>query len=204
MSSLATLPVVETFHSLQGEGHHSGRSAFFIRLAGCSVGCRWCDTKQSWPEGVHPHRSVDDLADAALTAVTSGACFTVITGGEPLHHDLGPLTTALNRTRRPLHLETSGVDPLSGQFDWITLSPKRHRPPRTELLRRCHELKVVVHSPEDLAFAEEMASQTARQAELLLQPGWDSDRGRDLSLEHVRHQPGWRLSLQTHKWLGVR
>ena len=204
MSSLTTLPVVETFHSLQGEGHHSGRSAFFIRLAGCSVGCRWCDTKQSWPEGVHPHRTVDDLADAALTAVTSGACFTVITGGEPLHHDLGPLTTALGRTGRPLHLETSGVDPLSGQFDWITLSPKRHRPPRSDLLRRCHELKVVVHSPEDLAFAEEMASQTDQQAELLLQPGWDSDRGRELSLAHVRHQPGWRLSLQTHKWLGVR
>ena len=145
MSSVATLPVVETFHSLQGEGHHSGRSAFFIRLAGCSVGCRWCDTKQSWPESVHPLQSVDDLANAALAAVTGGACFTVITGGEPLHHDLGPLTTALGRTQRPLHLETSGVDPLSGQFDWITLSPKRHRPPRTELLRRCHELKVVVH-----------------------------------------------------------
>ena len=204
MSSVATLPVVETFHSLQGEGHHSGRSAFFIRLAGCSVGCRWCDTKQSWPESVHPLQSVDDLANAALAAVTGGACFTVITGGEPLHHDLGPLTTALGRTQRPLHLETSGVDPLSGQFDWITLSPKRHRPPRTELLRRCHELKVVVHSPEDLAFAEEMANQTDRQAELLLQPGWDSDRGRELSVTHVRHRPNWRLSLQTHKWLGVR
>ena len=204
MSSVTTLPVVETFHSLQGEGHHRGRSAFFIRLGGCSVGCPWCDTKQSWPEQVHPHRSVDDLADAALTAATCGAGFTVITGGEPLHHDLGPLTTALQRTNRPLHLETSGVDPLSGQFDWITLSPKRHQPPRSDLLRCCHELKVVVHGPDDLAFAEEMASQTDHQAKLLLQPGWDSERGRELSVEHVRHQPSWRLSLQTHKWLGVR
>lgn len=204
MSSVTTLPVVETFHSLQGEGHHSGRSAFFIRLAGCSVGCPWCDTKHSWPEHGHHQQGVDALADAALEAARSGACFTVITGGEPLHHDLRALTAALKRTQKPLHLETSGVDPLSGQFDWITLSPKRHRPPRGDLLRCCHELKVVVHSPDDLAFAEEMASQTDHQVKLLLQPGWNSNLGRELSVEHVRHQPSWRLSLQTHKWLGVR
>ena len=204
MTTSTTLPVVETFHSLQGEGHHSGRSAFFIRLAGCSVGCPWCDTKHSWPEHGHPQQGVDALADAALEAARSGACFTVITGGEPLHHDLRALTAALKRTQKPLHLETSGVDPLSGQFDWITLSPKRHHPPRSDLLRCCHELKVVVHSPDDLAFAEEMASQTDHQAKLLLQPGWNSDLGRELSVEHVRHQPSWRLSLQTHKWLGVR
>ena len=204
MTASATLPVVETFHSLQGEGHHSGRSAFFIRLAGCSVGCSWCDTKHSWPEHGHPQQGVDALAEAALEATRSGACFTVITGGEPLHHDLEALTAALRCTQKPLHLETSGVDPLSGAFDWITLSPKRHKPPQIELLRGCDELKVVVHSPEDLAFAEAMAKQTDQRAHLLLQPGWNSDQGQHLALEHVRQQPRWRLSLQTHKWLGVR
>ncbi|MFY7696370.1 MAG: 7-carboxy-7-deazaguanine synthase QueE, partial [Cyanobium sp.] len=134
-----TLPVVETFHSLQGEGLHSGRSAFFLRLAGCDVGCPWCDTKHSWPEATHPQLSVEDLAVEARRAADQGAAFVVITGGEPLQHDLGPLCGALGEVA-PLHLETSGVHPLSGRFDWITLSPKPHRPPRPELLARCDEL----------------------------------------------------------------
>ena len=125
MADSQRLPVVETFHSLQGEGHHAGRSAFFIRLAGCSVGCPWCDTKHSWPSQAHPEQPIDALAEAAQSAAESGASFVVITGGEPLHHDLQPLTQSLDaRCGLPLHLETSGVDPLSGRFDWITLSPK--------------------------------------------------------------------------------
>ena len=159
-----SLPVVETFHSLQGEGLHAGRSAFFIRLAGCTVGCSWCDTKHSWPVAVYPHRTLQALtAEARQTA----AAFVMITGGEPLHHDLSGLCTALRQASRseaeggngensglpagqaqqtglplplPLHLETSGVDPLSGQFDWITLSPKRHRPPPTSCWRPASQL----------------------------------------------------------------
>jgi len=161
----AALPVVETFHSLQGEGLHGGRSAFFIRLAGCTVGCPWCDTKHSWPQGSHPDRSLAELAGEAATAAAAGAAFVVITGGEPLHHGLDPLCQALREATAnadrphglPLHLETSGVDPLSGRFDWITLSPKRHRPPTSELLGACQELKVVVEQAEDLEFAEAMA-----------------------------------------------
>ena len=106
--------------------------------------------------------------------------------------------------RKALHLETSGVDPLSGQFDWITLSPKRHRPPREDLLRQCNELKVVIHNSEDLTFAESMATATANSTLLLLQPGWDSPNGQQLAVDHARSNPRWRLSLQTHKWLGVR
>ena len=137
MTSQATLPVVETFHSLQGEGHHSGRSAFFIRLAGCTVGCTWCDTKHSWPEAAHPQRHLGDLAQEAAEAERQGAAFTVITGGEPLHHNLDALASALRQaTSHPLHLETSGIDPLSGRPDWVTLSPKPHRPPRQEILSR--------------------------------------------------------------------
>ena len=232
MASLS-LPVVETFHSLQGEGLQAGRSAFFIRLAGCSVGCPWCDTKHSWPQGNHPDRSLADLAGEAAAAAAAGAAFVVITGGEPLHHRLDPLCMALRQATTspvrpeglPLHLETSGVDPLSGRFHWITLSPKRHRPPSGELLGSCDELKVVVHEPADLEFAEAMAAQAAaaRQGNavrsgaagdpanpdgygpaLLLQPGWDCRRGQELAIAFVRAHPTWRLSLQSHKWLGVR
>ena len=206
-----TLPVVETFHSLQGEGVHSGRSAFFIRLAGCQVGCAWCDTKHSWPEGVHPRLALGDLAEQVRAAAGTGAAFVVITGGEPLHHDLTALCSALQGLGLPLHLETSGVDPLSGRFDWITLSPKRHAQPTAELLAACQELKVVVHEPADLVFAEAMAAAavTGRAAEqpapvLLLQPGWQSDEGQSLALNHVQADPRWRLSLQSHKLLGVR
>lgn len=218
-----TLPVVETFHSLQGEGLHAGRSAFFIRLAGCTVGCPWCDTKHSWPAGVHREHGLRELADEAATAAAAGAAFVVITGGEPLHHGLDSLCEALRQATAspdrpgglPLHLETSGVDPLSGRFDWITLSPKRHRPPTTELLGACQELKVVVEQAEDLAFAEAMAraalaAATARLAaggtppHLLLQAAWGNSAGEALALAYVRGHPAWRLSLQSHKWLGVR
>ena len=205
MTNQATLPVVETFHSLQGEGHHSGRSAFFIRLAGCNVGCAWCDTKHSWPEAAHPQRDLDNLAQEAAAAERQGAAFTVITGGEPLHHNLDALTSALRQaTSQPLHLETSGIDPLSGSPDWITLSPKPHRPPRQEILSRCDELKVVIHGQTDLDFAQAMAAAVRPSTHLLLQPGWDSDQGQQLAVEHVRRNPRWRLSLQTHKWMGVR
>lgn len=204
------LPVVETFHSIQGEGLHAGRSAFFIRLAGCNVGCPWCDTKASWPQGAHPLLPLAELLAQAQAAAASGAAFVVLTGGEPLHHQLGPLCSTLAASGLPLHLETSGVDPLSGRFAWITLSPKRHRPPSEALLACCDELKVVVHDAADLAFAEAMAA-AARGARglaaapaLLLQPGWQSSQGQALALEHVRQHPAWRLSLQTHKLLGVR
>ena len=206
------LPVVESFHSLQGEGIHSGRSAFFIRLGGCSVGCSWCDTKHSWPAQAHPLRPLAALAQEARAAQQAGASFGVITGGEPLHHNLHPLCEALRQATAtadrprglPLHLETSGVDPLSGQFDWISLSPKRHKPPTAELLVACHELKVVVHDLGDLAFAEAMAAAAPQGPALLLQPGHDCPGGQALAINHVKQHPAWRLSLQTHKWLGVR
>ena len=196
--------MVETFHSLQGEGLHAGRSAFFIRLAGCSVGCSWCDTKHSWPAESHPARTLHSIATEAAAVASDGAAFVVITGGEPLHHNLDALAQTLRKTcGLPLHLETSGVDPLSGDPDWITLSPKRHAPPRAELLSRCHELKVVVHEPADLLFAEVLSAQ-APQAAWLLQPGWDSVEGQQLALDAARRDGRWRLSLQSHKWLGVR
>lgn len=216
-TTTSSLPVVETFHSLQGEGLHSGRSAFFIRLGGCSVGCSWCDTKHSWPVEVHPQRPLAELQQEVEQAAAAGAAFVVITGGEPLQHNLDALCAALAPVGLPLHLETSGVGVFSGRFHWITLSPKAHQPPSAELLAACHELKPVVHSASDLEFAEAMAAAaTAARAghtsshsgsatpALLLQPGWDCSEGQQLAVNYVRTHPNWRLSLQNHKWLGVR
>ena len=201
------LPVVETFHSLQGEGIHGGRSAFFIRLGGCRVGCSWCDTKHSWPEQAHPLCPAEDLATEARSAAQAGAAFVVITGGEPLHHNLDCLCNSLKPVGLPIHLETSGVDQLSGCFDWICLSPKRHRPPSQALLTACNELKVVVHEAADLEFAVAMAAAANRgknKPVLMLQPGADSKAGSSIAINYVMAHPAWRLSLQTHKWLGVR
>ena len=150
-------------------------------------------------------RRLNDLAAEAEEARRNGAAFTVITGGEPLQHNLDGLASALRQaSSHPLHLETSGVDGLSGDPDWITLSPKPHRPPRQELLSHCDELKVVIHTADDLRFAESMAAAVREPTVLLLQPGWDSPSGQQLAIDHVQRQPRWRLSLQTHKWLGVR
>ena len=219
-----TLPVVERFHSIQGEGAHVGKSAFFIRLASCKVGCSWCDTKESWDASNHPSVSVETLALEARNAFSNGAAFVVITGGEPLHHNLDRLCYEINRDRIPMlketipiHLETSGVNPMSGSPTWITLSPKRHAPPCTELLGKCHELKPIIHDKEDLMFAEKMASaaiknrenrnQTKRQQRdmplLFLQAGWNNKMAQELTFNYVRRHPKWRLSMQTHKWLGV-
>ncbi len=209
----STLPLVECFHSIQGEGAHTGRSAFFIRLGSCKVGCNWCDTKESWNANNHPQITINKLCKATINAWTNGAAFLVITGGEPLHHNLSPLCDAIRDQARltgsppiAIHVETSGVDAISGDPNWITLSPKRHAPPKIQLLAACHELKVVIHDPEDLLFAEAMAKAAIREKNsplLFLQPGWGSSQGHNLALEHVKANSQWRLSMQTHKWLAI-
>ena len=210
----ASLPVVECFHSLQGEGAHAGRSAYFIRLASCKVGCSWCDTKESWNSAVHLQQNLIDLSLNTTKAQKEGAAFVVITGGEPLHHNLNQLCKEIRKSTLdqencsiPIHLETSGVDPLSGSPDWITLSPKRHFPPRFDVLFSCQELKVVINNEEDLYFAEKMAKQTninaMPKAQLFLQAGWNNQEAQTLAFRHVKNNSHWRLSMQTHKWLGV-
>ena len=209
-----SLPVVECFHSLQGEGEHAGRSAYFIRLASCKVGCPWCDTKKSWNSELHPQQSLIDLSNSTAKAQKEGAAFVVITGGEPLHHNLDHLCreirkSTLNLEKRsiPIHLETSGVDALSGNPDWITLSPKRHSPPRLDNLLSCQELKVVIQNAEDLLFAKKMADLIKNNGkikpQLFLQAGWENKEGHTLAIKYVKNNPDWRLSMQTHKWLGV-
>ena len=210
----SSLPVVECFHSLQGEGEHAGRSAYFIRLASCKVGCPWCDTKDSWNSELHPQQSLIDLSTQTAKAQEEGAAFVVITGGEPLHHNLDDLckeirksTLNLEKKSIPIHLETSGVDMLSGKPDWITLSPKRHSPPRLDNLLSCQELKVVIQNVEDLLFAKTMADLIKNNGkikpQLFLQAGWENEEGQTLAIKFVKNNPDWRLSMQTHKWLGV-
>jgi len=209
-----SLPVVECFHSLQGEGEHAGRSAYFIRLASCKVGCPWCDTKNSWNSELHPQQTLIDLSISTAKAQKEGAAFVVITGGEPLHHNLDHLcreirksTLNLEKKSIPIHLETSGVDMLSGNPDWITLSPKRHSPPRLDNLLSCQELKVVIQNAEDLLFAKKMADLIQNNGKikprLFLQAGWENEEGQTLAIKFVKNNPDWRLSMQTHKWLGV-
>lgn len=193
-------PVMEHFHTLQGEGAHTGRAAYFIRLAGCDVGCSWCDVKDSWDADKHPRVTVGDLVEAA---VASKAPFVVITGGEPLLHDLTALTTALHDSGLKIHLETSGSSPMSGVFDWVTLSPKRFKPPVDSVYPSVNELKVVVVNKKDFDWAETHAAKCPKDAVLLLQPEWDTPKSIPWITDYVKQHPRWGVSLQTHKFLGI-
>ncbi len=195
------LPIVETFHSLQGEGAWMGTSAFFIRLARCDVGCPWCDTKISWSDQRHPRRTIADLVHEARAAQPG---FVVITGGEPLMHNLQPLTDALHAAGLRIHLETSGAHPFSGAFDWVTLSPKIFKPPLPAIYPRVNELKLVVASDADLQWAEQQSALTNPQADRFLQPQWEVPQSQQLIFDYILQHPQWRMSLQTHKLLGVR
>ena len=198
------LPIVETFHSVQGEGAWMGVNAFFIRLAGCDVGCPWCDTKISWSVKNHPQIVIADLVEAVKNA---NPAIVVITGGEPLMHDLSELTQQLKQTGLQdlrVHLETSGAYPLSGDFDWITLSPKQFKHPHPSIYPQVNELKVVVKDATDLSWAEENAAKVPVKALKYLQSEWNTGTSKDLVLDYVMQHREWRVSIQTHKLLGVR
>ena len=202
--SIATqpsLPIVETFHSVQGEGAWTGTNAFFIRLGGCDVGCPWCDTKQSWNARRHPLQSISELVAAAQSVHPA---IVVITGGEPLMHNLDALTTQLRAANLRLHLETSGAHPFSGQFDWVTFSPKPTKAPHPSIYAQTSELKVVVSQAIDLQWAEAQAAQIPASALKFLQPEWNSPDSYALIWDYVLQHPEWRISLQTHKFMQIR
>ncbi|ACB50359.1 hypothetical protein cce_1008 [Crocosphaera subtropica ATCC 51142] len=198
---LMTYPIVEIFHSLQGEGTWTGMSAFFIRLAGCDVHCPWCDQKESWTSKIYPQQSIKTLAEAAKAA---NPAMVVITGGEPLMYDLFPLTKALKKLGLRVHLETSGAYPFSGQFDWVTLSPKPFKVPHESIYPQVNELKVVITNQEDFHWAEEQEKKVPPQALKYLQPEWNYPESQSLIFDYIRKAPQWRMSLQIHKFLGVR
>lgn len=194
-------PLMEDFYTIQGEGVHTGKPAYFIRTAGCDVNCWWCDVKESWDEEQHPKVKVGDIVQRARE---SGAPIAVITGGEPLLHDLDPLTYRLKQEGLQIHIETSGSAPLSGLLDWVTLSPKRFKEPVDEIFPYVDELKVVVLKKKDIEWAEKNAVKCPEKARLLLQPEWDTPSSIKLIVDYVKEHPRWGVSLQAHKFLGVR
>ena len=218
------LPLVEQFHSLQGEGYHAGKSAFFVRLAGCKVGCSWCDTKHSWDEKQYPAISIEKIINRIKIAREQGASICVITGGEPLQHNLDnfckaikEMTIGKGQNSIKIHIETSGVNSISGSFDWITLSPKRHSPPKNYFLKNCNEIKIIINDEKDVEFAIQIKNEILKQCHLTkredelkedkifyLQPAWNNKNGASLAIDFVKNNPDWNLSLQTHKYLKIQ
>ena len=194
------LPLMEAFYTIQGEGYHKGTAAYFIRVGGCDVGCHWCDVKESWNAETHPPTSIKQIAeDASRYSDTI-----VVTGGEPLTWDMGPLTNALKELGLKIHIETSGAYPLTGTWDWICLSPKKNKLPQSEVYKRADELKVIVYNRHDLKFAEAQADRVGKDCILYLQPEWSvREKVTPLIVEYVMANPQWRVSLQTHKYLNI-
>lgn len=195
------LPVMEHFYTLQGEGAWTGEPAYFVRLAGCDVGCHWCDVKESWkvsPDQYHPG------SDIAAWAKASGSQRVVITGGEPTVYDLSLLTDAFHKHGLKVHMESAGVHPFTGEIDWLCLSPKKFKATREEYYSLAHELKIIVSNKHDLIWAEQHAEKCAPSTQLFLQAEW-SKRGlmMPVIIEYIKAHPKWRLSQQTHKYINI-
>jgi 7-carboxy-7-deazaguanine synthase len=200
-SLVATLPVMESFYTLQGEGFHQGHAAYFIRLGGCDVGCVWCDVKDSWDASKHPLKTVEQLVKEAIAFPGRLA---VITGGEPLMHSLDELTSALHASGFQTNIETSGSHPLSGSWDWICLSPKKFKAPLPGLVSYANELKVVIFNKSDFDWAEKYAAMVSSSCKLYLQPEWDKAAVvTPLIIDYIKANPQWELSLQLHKYINV-
>ena len=195
------LPLMEAFYTIQGEGFHTGKSAYFLRIGGCDVGCHWCDVKESWDSALHPPTHIEKMQEsiAPFSAET-----VVVTGGEPLMWNMQPLTDLLHLNGLQVHIETSGAYPLSGSFDWICLSPKKTMPPKPELLAEADELKVIIHNKHDFKWAELNAGQVKDGCCLYLQPEWSkaSEMMEEIVL-FVKENPKWSVSLQTHKYMNI-
>lgn len=199
--TIPSLPVMEAFYTLQGEGYHQGKAAYFIRLGGCDVGCVWCDVKESWDAKAHPLHTIDQIVE---NAKSFPARLAVITGGEPLLHDLSMLTNQLHAAGFQTNIETSGSSPLSGNWDWICLSPKKFKAPLPDILNKAHELKVVVFNKSDFEWAEKYAALVSSECKLYLQPEWDkAPHVIPLIIEYIKTNPQWELSLQIHKYINV-
>jgi len=199
-------PVMESFYTLQGEGAHQGRAAYFIRLGGCDVGCTWCDVKDSWDASKHPIYNVDEIIAKAESEINNPSAkkLAVITGGEPLLHQLDALTAALQAKGFETNMETSGSSPLSGHWNWICLSPKKFKQPLPEIVPLAHELKVVVFNKHDFEWAENFAKQVSPTCKLYLQPEWDKkEQVTPLIIDYIKAHPQWQLSLQIHKYINV-
>lgn len=196
-----SLPVMEHFYTLQGEGYFQGRAAYFIRLGGCDVGCVWCDVKDSWDADKHPSIEIDFLIKEIKK---TSAQIVVITGGEPLLHNLDALTSELKNAGLQTNIETSGSSPLSGKWDWICLSPKKFKEALPEVINVASELKIIVYNKSDFAWAEKYAALVPASCKLYLQPEWSkADQMTPLIVDYIKAHPQWELSLQLHKYINV-
>jgi organic radical activating enzyme len=192
---------MEHFYTLQGEGFHTGRAAYFLRLGGCDVGCVWCDVKESWDANSHPKVDINTMLQYIKEAKAEMA---VITGGEPLLHNLEELTQLLKSNHIETNIETSGSSPLSGSWDWICLSPKKFKEPLLEVIEKANELKIVVFNKSDFEWAEKYAALVNPNCKLYLQPEWDkSSQMLPQIIDYVKQNPKWKISLQTHKFLQI-
>lgn len=192
---------MEAFYTLQGEGFHQGKAAYFIRLGGCDVGCFWCDVKESWDASVHPQTAIEDIV--SLASEQEGR-LAVITGGEPLLHNLEELTAQLHEAGFQTNIETSGSSPLSGSWDWICVSPKKFKAPLPEVLAKANELKVIIYNKQDFVWAEQHAAQVPPGCKLYLQPEWSKSAAIvPLIVDYIKENPQWQLSLQIHKYINV-
>lgn len=197
----AALPVMEAFYTLQGEGFHQGKAAYFIRLAGCDVGCVWCDVKESWDKELYPLQEIEEIVDGAKI---NPARLAVITGGEPTLYNLEKLTKSLKEEGFQTNIETSGSSPLTGYWDWVCLSPKKFKPPLPGILLIANELKIIVFNKSDFAWAEKYAALVSPSCRLYLQPEWDkADNVTPLIIDYIKENPKWQLSLQIHKYINV-
>lgn len=192
---------MEAFYTIQGEGFHQGRAAYFIRLGGCDVGCFWCDVKESWDASKHPQISIEEIIAGAKKFPGRLA---VITGGEPLMHQLDELTDELHKAGFETNIETSGSSPLSGHWDWICLSPKKFKAPLPGIIPLANELKVIIYNKHDFEWAETYAAQVNDSCKLYLQPEWDkAAEVTPMMIDYIKANPKWELSLQVHKYIDV-
>lgn len=194
------LPLMEAFYTIQGEGFHKGTAAYFVRIGGCDVGCHWCDVKESWNAVLHPPTPVVNIVDEAFKYSKT----IVVTGGEPLTWDMTELTKLLKEKGMQIHIETSGAYDLSGTWDWICLSPKKTKLPKSKIYDVANELKMIIHNKDDFKFAEEQASKVNKDCILYLQPEWSKrEKMMPLIVDFVMKNPRWKVSLQTHKYLNI-
>ena len=201
MTPQETLPLMEDFYTLQGEGAYQGCAAYFVRLAGCDVGCVWCDVKESWDATAHPNVSP---AEIARRARASGTGIVVVTGGEPALHNLSSLTRLLRHEGLRTHIETSGAYPLTGTWDWVCFSPKKFKAPHPSVPPLAKELKIIVYNHSDFAWAEQFAARVGRDCRLFLQPEWSrEDELLPAVIDYVKKHPQWRVSLQIHKYMNI-
>ena len=194
------LPLMEAFYTIQGEGYHKGTAAYFIRIGGCDVGCHWCDVKESWNADLHPPTPIESIVEEASKYSDT----IVVTGGEPLTWDMTGLTKLLKHKGMQIHIETSGAYDLSGTWDWICLSPKKTKLPKTEVYKVANELKMIIYNKDDFRFAEEQAARVNSNCILFLQPEWSKrEKVMPLIVDYVMANPKWKVSLQTHKYLNI-